>query len=139
MRRLCELMLFALLVAGCGGGSGGSPTPTPTVGSGGGTTRTPTHGGAGGTPTPPRGGPMGTAPPVPATRTSTVPGPVGTATPTPIATQAQILYVRLSGDDANPGTSPDQALKTLGQAAKMLVPGTTVYVGPGRYRGRIDI
>ena len=140
MRRLCDLVLFSLLLAGCsGGGSGESPSPTPTAGNGGGT-RTPTHGSAGATRTPTRsGGPTSTATHIPPTRTPTVPGPIGTPTPTPIPMQAQILYVRVSGDDANPGTSADQALKTLGQAAEMLVPGTTVYVGPGRYRGRVDV
>jgi len=53
--------------------------------------------------------------------------------------QSQILYVRASGNDANLGTSADQALRSLGQAAKMLTPGTTVYVGPGRYTGRVNI
>jgi parallel beta-helix repeat protein len=49
------------------------------------------------------------------------------------------LYVRTSGNDANTGSSPDKALKTVVRAAGMLVPGMTVYVGPGHYKGRIDI
>ena len=49
------------------------------------------------------------------------------------------LYVRESGDDDATGTSPDRALKTAARAGQLLAPGVTVYVGPGRYEGRIDI
>lgn len=57
--------------------------------------------------------------------------------PTPVS--SRVLYVRAAGDDANRGTTPDQALKTVAHAAQILKPGVTVYVGPGRYVGRVDI
>lgn len=72
---------------------------------------------------------------------SGTPRPRATRTPTatPLPGQHFTLYVRTGGNDANPGTEPDLALKTLAQAAKMLRAGTTVYVGPGRYRGKVEL
>lgn len=66
--------------------------------------------------------------------------PKKTRTPTPVVS-AQTLYVRQNGDDANPGTDPDMALKTITAAAKskLLRAGTTVYVGRGTYMGRVEI
>ncbi len=49
------------------------------------------------------------------------------------------MFVKESGSDANPGTSPELALKTVAAAAKLLTPGSTMYVGRGVYRGRITI
>jgi parallel beta-helix repeat protein len=59
----------------------------------------------------------------------------GGETPPPITT----LYVRASGNDDSAGTSPDTALKSVARAAQFLAAGVTVYVGPGRYEGRVDI
>jgi len=49
------------------------------------------------------------------------------------------LYVRTSGSDTNTGSSPDRALKSVARAGALLAPGVTVYVGPGRYKGRVDV
>ena len=54
------------------------------------------------------------------------------------------LYVRARGDDANSGESPAAALRTVARAIQKLDqlgagPGVTIYVGPGRYTGGIDI
>ena len=57
--------------------------------------------------------------------------------PTPVP--SDILYVRASGDDTNSGKSPDEALQTIVRAAQLLRPGTTIYVGPGHYPGRVEI
>jgi parallel beta-helix repeat protein len=57
--------------------------------------------------------------------------------PTPVP--SDILYVRASGDDTNSGKSPDEALQSIVHAAQLLRPGTTVYVGPGHYPGRVEI
>jgi hypothetical protein len=73
------------------------------------------------------------------TRTARTGGPPGTPTATPLPGEGQTLYVRSGGNDANPGTAPEAALKTLAAAAKLLRPGATVYVGSGRYQGRVEI
>ena len=44
------------------------------------------------------------------------------------------LYVGPGGADANPG-SEAAPLRTIARAAQLAVPGTTVYVAPGRYAG----
>ena len=44
------------------------------------------------------------------------------------------LYVAPGGADANPGTEA-APLRTIARAAQLAVPGTTVYVAPGRYAG----
>lgn len=62
-----------------------------------------------------------------------------TRTPTPNPNDGQDLFVRTTGDDANSGRSPDQALRTVQRAAKVIGRGSTVYVGPGRYTGRVAI
>jgi parallel beta-helix repeat protein len=85
-------------------------------------------------PTETPGGPTRTRRP-----TETPGGPTKTPAPTATLGPPQVLYVRANGSDANSGTAPDQALKTIVQAAKLLRPGTTVYVGPGRYTGRVAI
>ncbi len=64
--------------------------------------------------------------------------PKKTRTPTPVP-EPETLFVRPDGDDTNPGTDPTMALKTITAAVKMLRAGTTVYVGPGSYTGRVEI
>ena len=103
-------------------------------------TRTPTLGGQATRSATP--GPQGTSTATPAgpqgTRTATPAGQrTRTSTPTAIPTKA--LFVRESGNDENPGTSPDAALRTLAHAAEVVEPGTTVFVGPGRYVGRVAL
>lgn len=47
----------------------------------------------------------------------------------------QIFYVRESGNDANDGRSPARAFRTIQKGINSCtVPGSTVYVGPGRYK-----
>jgi parallel beta-helix repeat protein len=137
------LAVACVVVGGCGGGNGGGADPTATRRSG-----TPTN-------TPTRGGnPQATSTPTPGsqgTRTRTTPGGQMTRTHTPTpggevtrsptggSSEPQTLYVRESGNDDNPGTSPDAALRTMTRVAQMLRPGTTVHVGPGEYVGRIAI
>ncbi len=43
------------------------------------------------------------------------------------------IYVAVDGDDANEGTSPQEAFATLARALCNVRPGQTVYVGPGTY------
>ncbi len=43
------------------------------------------------------------------------------------------LYVRAGGDDAFAGTSPDEALASIGEGASRAAAGITVVVGPGTY------
>ena len=45
-------------------------------------------------------------------------------------------HVRTDGNDANPGTSKDQAFATLQKAADTVQPGDTVLVHSGTYRGK---
>lgn len=47
------------------------------------------------------------------------------------------VYVSPQGDDGNPGTSPDKPLRTIGKAAELVAPGTTVHLAPGTYAGRV--
>lgn len=132
MRRLCVLLAASCALLAACGSSGGSGNGSSTSSSGGTphSTRKATK-----TPTGVRGGPT----PVP---TDTAAGGTRrTPTPRPDETPAQnqTLYVRESGNDDNPGTSPEMALKTVARAAQLLAPGTTVYVGPGHYTGRVEI
>lgn len=68
----------------------------------------------------------------------------GGSEPPPPATS---LYVRESGDDDAAGTSPETALRTVVNAmvkqapngTRLVKPGVTIYVGPGRYFGRVEI
>ncbi len=46
-------------------------------------------------------------------------------------------YVRATGSDSNPGTSPAQAWRTPQKAANILQPGDTVYIGAGTYSGAV--
>jgi hypothetical protein len=46
------------------------------------------------------------------------------------------IYVASSGSDANPG-SQFEPLRTIQHAASIAVPGTTVHVAPGTYRGDV--
>ena len=52
-------------------------------------------------------------------------------------TGATTYYVRSTGDDGNPGTSPSQAWKTISQAADTMTAGDTVYVGAGTYNEEV--
>ncbi|MEM7306291.1 MAG: IPT/TIG domain-containing protein [Planctomycetota bacterium] len=47
-------------------------------------------------------------------------------------------YIRVTGSDANGGTSPTDAWRTLGRAASSVVPGDTVFVGAGTYVGAVS-
>ena len=146
MRRLLGgvCVVACALACGCGSGGGGTnPTPTPTRRNG--VTATGTAQSGGPTPTRTARGaatPTPTATPgVQGSRTPTPPGQrTHTATPTSAPTQPpSLLYVREGGNDDNPGTSPDAALKTIDKAATLLKPGTILYVGPGTYLGRVSI
>jgi len=117
MRRLCLLALSCVLLAACGGSSSEDTTSTPRPRP----TRTP-------------GGPTRTPRP-----TDTPGGPTREPTRTRTPRPPQTIFVRTTGDDANPGTSPDQALKTIVAAADRLTPGSTIHVGPGHYRARVEI
>lgn len=44
------------------------------------------------------------------------------------------LYVAPNGSDSNPGTQ-DEPFRTIGRAAQIVTPGTTVHVAPGIYSG----
>lgn len=120
MRRICLLALACVFLTGCGSSGGGGSNATPTS--------------TGPRPTKTPGGPTRTPRP-----TETPGGPTRTITQTRTPAPPQTLFVRASGNDDNPGTSPDQAIKTMTKAAELLRPGTTLYVGKGTYRGRIEI
>jgi parallel beta-helix repeat protein len=47
--------------------------------------------------------------------------------------EARTLYVRVSGDDANDGSSPALAMRHIKQAAAVAQPGDRIVVGPGTY------
>ncbi|MEO8602685.1 MAG: right-handed parallel beta-helix repeat-containing protein [bacterium] len=49
------------------------------------------------------------------------------------------LFVRQSGDDTRSGLSPDQAKQTINAAAKLLSPGSTIYVGRGTYKESVAV
>jgi parallel beta-helix repeat protein len=118
MRRMSVLLLSCAVLAGCGSSSSSSdatPTRRPAA------TRTP-------------GGPTRTPRP-----TETPGGPTRTPTRTRTPAPPQTLYVRTTGNDDNAGTSPDQALLTVAKAVERMSGGTTIYVGPGHYRGRVEI
>jgi hypothetical protein len=119
MRRLSVLLVSCVVLAACGSSSSNSdPTPTRRPAA----TRTP-------------GGPTRTPRP-----TETPGGPTRTPSRTRTPAPPQTLYVRAaSGNDDNSGSSPDQALKTIVKAAERMAGGTTIYVGPGHYRGRVEI
>src|SRR4029453_3152055 len=112
-----------------------TPTPMPTSGSSE-PTDTPTLG-PGETRT---GGPAGTRTATPMgqrTRTRTpTSGPQTTRSRTAGPVGPQTLFVRANGNDENPGTAPDAALRTMTRAAQLTGPGTTIHVGPGEYLGR---
>jgi len=125
MRRLIVLAMACSFLLGCGSsGSSGSGNSSGNV-----TPSTPTR-----KPTITPGGPTRTPRP-----TETPGGPTRTITQTRTPQPPQTLFVRASGSDDNPGTSPDQAFKTLTTAASHLHAGTTLYVGPGKYTGRLEI
>jgi hypothetical protein len=129
MRRLLGLLFVASLALPACGSNGGSPaatkTPDPnatrTATSTRRSTRTPTR----------TGGPTRTP-----TRTG---GPTNTPRPTKTPGPPVTLYVRQRGNDGNPGTAPDQALRTLAEAVKRLSPGSTLYVGAGVYAERLAL
>jgi len=133
MRRLPTLFLTACLVlpaCGSSGGAGGSspaltltpdPNSTRTATRTRGPSRTPTR----------TGGPTYTA-----TRTG---GPTNTARPTRTPGPPVTLFVSQNGTDSNPGFTAEQPLRTVEFAAKLLTPGSTMYVGRGVYRGRVAV
>jgi hypothetical protein len=137
MRARYDLLVLSslLLLSACGGGgssgssnSGGTPG-TPTIRPTKTATLTETPGGPTHTPKPTR------------TPTSTeLPG-ANTHTPKPTQTPQPplVLYVRANGNDDNDGMTKETAFKTVVRAAQVLRPSTTVYVGPGHYRGRVAI
>jgi len=47
------------------------------------------------------------------------------------------LYVRSTGNDANTGSSPSEAFRTITHAAQIALSGYTIIVGPGIYRGSV--
>lgn len=49
------------------------------------------------------------------------------------------LYVRQSGNDDASGRTPEEAFRTVERAAQFIAPNVTVYVGPGRYEGSVEI
>lgn len=49
------------------------------------------------------------------------------------------LYVSPTGSDANPGTDPDHAWRTIQQAMNNATPGSTVNVLPGRYNEKLNV
>ena len=56
--------------------------------------------------------------------------------------QMATYYIRQSGSDANNGTSPATAWRTLGRAlgsGSPVVGGDTVYVGAGTYRETVTV
>ena len=81
----------------------------------------------------PRPTPAGATPTLPPVSPTTGVRPTPTGTPIPAIT----LYVRASGDDANDGSTPDSALKSLSAATKRLGPGSTLVVGPGTYTEQV--
>ena len=129
---LATLLASCLLLAACGSSnssSSGTPKPTKTVDPNATRTSTPLPRS---TRTATRtGGPTRTP-----TRTG---GPTYTPRPTKTAGPPTTLFVRQSGNDTNSGLAPDQALKTIGAAIKLLTPGSTIYVGRGTYKERLQI
>lgn len=64
--------------------------------------------------------------------------PLGTTptpgvTTTPITPGFQIFVRRFAGSDSNTGTSPNNALRSVGRAVEIAGPGTQIVVGPGTY------
>jgi len=51
----------------------------------------------------------------------------------------RILYVSSTGNNDNTGLSPDQALRTLVKAARLVKPGDLVLVSGGTYREHVDL
>src|SRR5690242_19218784 len=49
-------------------------------------------------------------------------------------------YVRATvGDDANDGSSPEKAWQSVGRLSSVMKAGDTAYVGPGLYRGTVEV
>jgi len=51
----------------------------------------------------------------------------------------QTFYVRVGGDDAAMGDSPNRAWETLAFAATQVLPGDTVYIGGGTYAESVSL
>ncbi len=56
-----------------------------------------------------------------------------------VPTQAAEYFVRVGGNNANPGTSPALAWATLSHAARQVGAGDTVYVGAGVFTGQVAV
>ena len=69
--------------------------------------------------------------------TCLITGTVKLADQTASAQSAPGLYVSVSGNDRQDGTSPAKALRTISAALSRARPGDTVYVGPGTYREQV--
>ncbi len=69
----------------------------------------------------------------PATSTAATASPRPKATPAPLVVPGT-LYVATTGSDANPGTI-GAPLRTVGRAAAIARPGSTVWIRGGTYRG----
>lgn len=50
-----------------------------------------------------------------------------------------VFYVRVTGDDANAGTSADEAFSSIGRAISAATDGDRIVVGPGTYKEMVDI
>ncbi len=101
-------MAAAVLLAGCSSGGSGADGALPSV----------TQDSAGST---------AQTPATDATGTTAVPPPIEDPTAPPG------LYVSPQGDDANSGTSPSDAFRTIDHGAQQLSPGVTLYVLDGVY------
>ncbi len=102
------LMAAAVFLAGCSSGGSGADGALPSV-------------------TQDIGGSTAQTPVTDATETTAVPPPIEDPTAPPG------LYVSPQGDDANAGTSPSDAFRTINHAAQQLSPGVTLYVLDGVY------
>ncbi|TCL59235.1 parallel beta-helix repeat protein [Hydrogenispora ethanolica] len=84
---------------------------------------------------------LGTAPPATSEPVETTP-PAQTILPSPpqaASTRSLMIYVRLAGNDANPGTSWRLAKRTVGAALGIASPGDAIWVAAGTYTENIEI
>lgn len=69
----------------------------------------------------------------------TIPTPAATPIPTatPFTAPDEFFVRATQGNDANDGTTPETAFRTIGAAIAVLTDGDTIIVGPGTYRETI--